>query len=225
MNTIAWVSTERILGARYSASATLPFSQNDLTSDVQGNISGGRGFADSYYLPVILGWCWSGAAARVMYGFLAPTGRFSAGANDNVGSGYWTHALSSGQTFYLTKSKRLALSAFQMYEFHTVQQGTGVHPGETFDLDYSLMYSTARTGRIQLQGGLAGYEQRQTTAKTGPGVSVEASKERYAINALGLAALAVLPKRTSVGVKYFKEFANRATFQGYSLQIVASIGF
>src|SRR5207248_10465917 len=52
-----------------------------------------------------------------------------------------------------------------------LQEGTGVHPGETFDLDYSLMYSPARTRRFQLQGGLAGYEQRQTTAKTGPGES------------------------------------------------------
>ena len=43
--------------------------------------------------------------------------------------------------------------------------------------------------------------------------------------ALGFAVLGVLPKRTSVGLKYFKEFANRATFQGYSLQVVASIGF
>ena len=225
MNTIAWASTEKIVGARYSASATLPFSRNDLTSDLQGNLSGGRGFADSYYLPVILGWCWKRAAARVMYGFLAPTGRFRAGASDNVGSGYWTHALSGGETFYLTASNRLALSAFQMYEFHTVQQGTGIHPGETFDLDYSLMYSTARSRRIQLQGGLAGYLQRQTTAKTGPGVSVAASEERYAINALGFAVLAVLPKRTSVGIKGFREFANRATFQGNSLQIVASVGF
>ena len=87
------------------------------------------------------------------------------------------------------------------------------------------MYSLARTRRFQLQGGPAGYEQRQTTAKTGPGVSAAASEERYAINALGFAVLAVLPKRTSVGFKYFKEFANRATFQGNSLQVVASIGF
>src|SRR5436190_1539603 len=164
MNTITWVSKERILGARYSASATLPFSKNDLTSDIQGNLSAGSGFADSYYLPVILGWSWNTATVRAMYGFLAPTGRFSAGANDNVGSGYWTHALSTGQTFYLT-------------------------------------------------------------AKTGPGVSVAASEDRYTINALGFAVLGVFPKRTSVGLKYFKEFANRATFQGYSLQVVASIGF
>jgi hypothetical protein len=225
MNTITWVSKASILGARYSASASLPFSKNDLTSDIQGSISGGSGFADSYYLPVILGWRWTRAAVRVMYGFLAPTGRFSAGANDNVGSGYWTHALSTGQTFYLTGSKSLSLSAFQMYEFHTVQEGTGVHPGETFDLDYSLMYSLARTRRFQLQGGLAGYESRQTTAKIGPGISLAATKDRYAINSLGFALLGVLPERASIGLKYFKEFADRATFQGYSLQIVVSIGF
>jgi hypothetical protein len=225
MNTIAWVSKARILEAQYSASASLPFSKNDLTSDIQGNLSGGSGFADSYYLPVILGWSWTRAVVRVMYGFLAPTGRFSTGANNNVGSGYWTHTLSSGQTFYLTGGKRLSLSAFQMYEFHTRQEATGVHPGETFDLDYSLMYSLARTRRFQLQGGLAGYEQRQTTAKTGPGISLAASEERYAVNGIGFAVLGILPKWVSVGLKYFKEFADRATFQGYSLQVVASAGF
>jgi hypothetical protein len=103
--------------------------------------------------------------------------------------------------------------------------GYGVHPGETFDLDYSLMYSLGRTRRFQLQAGPAGYEQRQTTAKTGPGISLAASEERYAINSLGFAVLGILPKRISVGLKYFKEFADRATFQGYSLQVVASIGF
>jgi hypothetical protein len=225
MNTITWVSKARILEAQYSASASLPFSKNDLTSDIQGNLSGGSGFADSYYLPVILGWSWTRAVVRVMYGFLAPTGRFSTGANNNVGSGYWTHTLSSGQTFYLTGGKRLSLSAFQMYEFHTRQEATGVHPGETFDLDYSLMYSLARTRRFQLQGGLAGYEQRQTTAKTGPGISLAASEERYAVNGIGFAVLGILPKWVSVGLKYFKEFADRATFQGYSLQVVASAGF
>lgn len=225
MNTITWVSKERILGARYAASATLPFSKNDLTSDIQGNLSAGSGFADSYYVPVMLGWSSTRAAVRVRHGLLAPNGRFSVGGNDNVGSGYWTHALSTGQTFYLTGDKRLSLSAFQMYQFHTVQEGTCMHPGETFDLDYSFVYSPARTRRFQVQAGLAGYEQRQTTAKTGPGISVAASHDRYAINALGFAVLGVLPKRTSVRLKYFKEFADRATFQAYSLQVVASIGF
>jgi hypothetical protein len=36
----------------------------------------------------------------------------------------------------------------------------------------------------------------------------------------------VLPVRNvSVGFKYFKEFANRSTFQGYSLQLAAALTF
>jgi hypothetical protein len=143
-----------------------------------------------------------------------------------VGSGYWTHTLSSGQTFYLNSNKRLVLSAFQMYEFHTAQEGTGIHPGETFDLDYSLLASLPAPKDVQLQAGLVGYEQRQTTDKTGPTISVAASKERYAVNSLGFAVNSAFPKRkASLGFKYFKEFSNRSTFQGYSVQLSGSISF
>jgi hypothetical protein len=227
MNTLAWVSTKTLLGgARYSAAATLPLAKNSLTSDIQERVSGGDGFADSYYLPLILGWSWERLAIRAIYGFLAPTGRFAPSGSNNVGSGYWTHALSSGQTFYLNSNKRLVLSAFQMYEFHTTQEGSGVHPGETFDLDYSLLGSLPVPKDVHLQIGLVGYEQRQTTAKTGPNISVAASEERYAVNALGFAVTSSLPQhKASLGFKYFKEFSNRSTFQGYSVQLSGSISF
>lgn len=224
LNTLTWASTATVFGARFAASATLPFARNNLTSDIHGNISGGSGFADSYYLPFILGWNWERAALRVMYGFLAPTGRFVADANDNVGSGYWTHALSSGQTFYLTRNKGLALSTFQMYEFHTTQEGTHVHPGQTFNLDYSLTGTLSLTENVRLQLGPAGYQQRQTTGKTGPSVTPASSEERYAVNAIGFALNVGFPKRqANIGVKYFKEFRNRSTFQGYSFQVFGAI--
>jgi len=225
MNSLIWVSQKKILGgARYSATATLPFAKNDLTSDLHGNISGGGGFADSYYIPLILGWNRERCGTRVMYGFLAPTGRFVPRASNNVGSGYWTHALSSGQTFYLTKNGSLTASTFEMYEFHTLQESTGVHPGESFDLDYSLMAAVPRTnGRLQF--GLVGYGARQTTAKTDPHATVPLD-ERYAINALGFSLSGAFPKqKASLGFKYFKEFADRASFQGYSLQVTGSVHF
>ena len=157
LNSFVWVSKWTILGsANYSAIATLPIATNDLTSDVSGNISNGKGFADSYYIPFILGWNKKRVAVRVLYGFLAPTGSFISGASDNVGSGYWTNALSSGQTFYLNANKTLALSAFQMYEFHTRQEGTHIHPGETLDLDYSLMAALPVPQAFVLQIGLSG---------------------------------------------------------------------
>jgi hypothetical protein len=225
MNTLIWASRKKFLGgARYSAFATLPFAKNDLTSDVQGRISGGAGFADSYYVPLVLGWSKERAAFRVLYGFLAPTGRFAAEANDNVGSGYWTHALSSGQTFYFTTDKSWAFSSYEMYEFHTTQAGTRTHPGETFDLDYSVTKNFTRNNRPSLQIGVVGYEQRQTTARTGPSITPEQSKERYAINALGFASSLAFPK-WGLGLKFFNEFADRSTFQGYSLQFSGSVSF
>ena len=227
MNTLTWVSQQKLPGgAAFSAAATLPFAKNNLTSDIAGRVSGGGGFADSYYMPFILGWNRERVSIRAIYGFLAPTGRFVAGANNNVGSGYWTHALSSGQTFYLSSGKQLILSTFEMYEFHTTQEDTGIHPGETFDLDYSLVRTLPLSNALHLQVGVVGYQQRQTTSKTGPAISAIASQERYVVNSLGFAVNSAFPKhKVNLGVKYFKEFHNRSTFQGYSVQFSGSIGF
>lgn len=227
MNSLIWVSKREILGGgKFSMSATLPVAKHSLTSDAVGAISGGGGFADSYYQPLILGWQTKRADIRAIYGFLAPTGKFSVGASDNVGSGYWTHVVASGQTFYLTGSKATALSAFQMYEWHTTQKGTEIHPGQTLNLDYSLTQVIPLRDAVRLQVGLVGYEQRQTTAKSGPTVTLEQARTRYKVNALGFTSNVVLPKRKmSVGVRYFKEFANRSTFQGHSVQISGSIKF
>jgi hypothetical protein len=60
----------------------------------------------------------------------------------------------------LTKVKSLALSCYELYEFHTTQEGTGTHPGDTFNLDYSVVRTFAfANGSTQMQVGVAGYEQ------------------------------------------------------------------
>ena len=148
MNTLVWVGQAEILGgARFSMSATIPLANNSLSSSAAGAISGGGGLGDSYFQPFILGWNFERVAVRAVYGFLAPTGSFEPGANTNVGSGYWTNVVASGQTWRLTSSGATTLSAFQMYEFHTVQQGTGIHPGQTLDLDYSLTHTAVARQR------------------------------------------------------------------------------
>jgi len=226
LNTFVWVSQKiGILGdALFSASATLPFANNSLSSDVTGPISGGGGFADSYYQPVILGWRTERADFRAAFGFLAPTGRFTAGANTNVGSGYWTLSPSAGATFYLTRTKTTAVSAFQMYEFHTTQEGTGIHPGQTLNLDYSLTQILPLDEGLRLQLGVIGYAQWQTTDKTGPNVTSDQAAAHYHVYALGFGANAIFPARkVTVGAKYFQEFASRSTFQGYTLQISLAI--
>lgn len=227
LNTFVWVSRRTLFGgARFSAAATLLVSNNSLASDTAGQLSAGGGFADFYFQPFILGWTTDRVAIRTAYGVLAPTGRFNADASDNVGSGYWTHAPSIGVTLFLTKDKTTTLSAFYMHEFHTVQEGTGIHPGQTADIDYSITRTVRINDEAQLQLGVIGYGQWQTTDKTGPTITTTQGSAHYQVNALGFASNVVLPARSmSLGLKYFKEFSNRSTFEGYTLQIAGAVTF
>jgi hypothetical protein len=228
MNTFLWVSSEEIArlgGARFSSAVTIPIANNSLSSTAQGAISGGGGLGDLYFQPIILAWRTARVDIRGILGVLAPTGKFSAGATNNVGNGYWTPVIAAGETVYLSADRATTLSVFQMYEFHTTQSGTQVHPGETLDLDYSLMHSFSfPDSRLQL--GLVGYGAWQTTAKTGPNITAAQEAQRYRVNALGLGLNFVLPARkVTLSFKYFDEFSNQWTYQGYALQISAAVGF
>jgi hypothetical protein len=229
MNSIVWVAKTKIAplgGAIYSCVATLPIANNSLSSDTEGPISGGGGFADSYYQPLIFGWRTERADVRLHYGFLAPTGRYVSTSSNNVGSGYWTNALASGQTVYLTSDRATAISAFELYEFHTTQHGTNIHPGQNLNLDYSLTRTFPFSPGLRLQLGLIGYEQWQTTDKTGPTITPAQSAAHYRVNSLGFASNLLLPARkVTLGFKYFGEFSNKSTFQGYSVQITRSVSF
>jgi hypothetical protein len=127
----------------------------------------------------------------------------------------------------LTRDRSVTLSAFQLYEWHTTQHGTGRKPGDTISVDYSLIRTFAfAPGPTRLQVGIAGYEQRQMTATTGMAVTVKQSRERYAINALGFVTNLVFPNhRFNAGVRFFEEFGNRAAYQGYSFQVSGAVSF
>lgn len=113
-----------------------------------------------------------------------------------------------------------------MYEFHGTQSGTGVHPGETFDFDYSVLRTVPFYPDTRLQVGLVGYGARQTTAKTGPGMTLAQEAERYHVNGIGVGLSVVSPARKiTLAFKYFDEFSNQWTYQGHSVQISASVGF
>ena len=227
LNTFVWVSRRTWLGgAKLSATASPLVSNNSLASDTAGQLSAGGGFGDFFVQPVILGWQTGRIGLRTAFGILAPTGRFNAEASDNVGSGYWTHAPSIGATIYLTRDKTTTLSAFHMYEIHTVQEGTDINPGQTANLDYSIARTIRVNEETQLQLGVVGYGQWQTTDKTGPAISATQASAHYAVNALGFASNLLLPARkVSLGLKYFKEFSNRSTYQGYTLHISGAVTF
>jgi hypothetical protein len=227
LNTFSWGSADIIVaGARFGAAATIILSRNSLESDIEGSLGGGGGLGDLFIQPIILGWTKGQYDWRAGYGIVAPTGQYVAGADDNVGAGYWTHALSSGVTFHLPGERRDALSAFLMYELHDKQETTDVSPGDTLTLDASWMHTVARWTDRRAQLGLAGYAQWQLSDKRGPDVTPEEARDHYRVYALGLAVSVGLPGgRSSAAVKLFREFGARSTFEGYSIQLSAAVAF
>ena len=227
LNTVAWGSHGNAIGeARLGATATVILSRNSLTSDVEGSLGSGSGLGDLFVQPLILGWTKGQIDIRAAYGIVAPTGRFEAGADDNVGSGYWTHALSAGATRYLGERRSSSLSAFAMYELHEKQETTDIRPGDTLTLDASWMRVDARRADRQFQYGAVAYAQWQTTDKRGPGVSPDESREHYRVYSLGLATGLAWPgRRSSLMLKLFREFDARSTFEGYSIQLSAAVSF
>lgn len=227
LNTFAWGTGQAVLGgARFGTTATIILSRNSLESDDRGDLGGGSGLGDLFIQPVILGWTKGQYDWRAAYGIVAPTGRFEAGADDNVGSGYWTHALSSGITFYPSEARTQSLSAFAMYELHEKQETTDVRPGDTLTLDASWMRLGAVQAERQSQFGLVGYAQWQTTDKRGPDVTPEESRDHYRVYALGVAGGLSWPqRRISLGFKLFREFEAHSTFEGYSGHLSAAFAF
>jgi hypothetical protein len=227
LNTFAWGTKEAVFaGARFGATATVILSRNSLESDAEGSLGGGSGLGDLYIQPVILGWTKGQIDFKAVYGILAPTGRFEAGADDNVGSGYWTHTLSGGVTAYFSASRANSLSAFAMYEIHEEQETTETRPGDTLTLDASWMHLASRRADFDAQIGVVGYAQWQTTDRRGPDVTPEQAGDHYRVYALGFATTLAWPQRRStVAFKLFQEFGARSTFEGYSVQLSAAFAF
>src|SRR5260370_4171550 len=92
INVFEWATKKKIFGANYALAALLPFSNSSISSPTLGAIGGGGGFSDSFYQPLTLGWHFKRADIQVAYGFFAPTGRFTAGAGTNTGTGHCTNS-------------------------------------------------------------------------------------------------------------------------------------
>jgi hypothetical protein len=227
LNIFMYVTNVKILGGNYAILVGLPLSTNAISLPGLGPKSAGNGFSDSFYQPFTLGWHLKRADITTAYALFAPTGRFTPGASNNTGSGYWTNAPTAGETVYLTKKKMTSISAYELYEFHTTQKGTAIHPGQAFNLDYSVTQSLPLTKDMHtlLQVGLAGYGMWQTSDNSGPGIT-PTLPGHYRTNALGGAVNILLPARkANLGVSLLKEFASSNTVQGYSLQITGGIRF
>lgn len=214
-NILMFVPKYKILGGHYAAYAMVPFANGSLVADIGGltGRGGGGGLGDTFYSPATLGWHFERADFNVGYAFTAPTGRYSFGANDNVGSGYWGNNLLSGTTAYLTKNKGTSANLYTVWEGHGQKSGTKITPGQAFTMEWGLSQALPLDKQMHklVQLGLIGFDQFQVTANSGP----TRLFPYYSSHGMGVQSnFIALPQGVSLFFKYLGDISAKAAPQG-----------
>jgi hypothetical protein len=119
-----YVTPKKIFGANLGMMAVVPIAKGALEAPGLGlSEQASTGLSDLYVMPVQLGWHFKRADAVAGVAFFAPTGRYSAGASDNLGKGMWSYEVSGGGTFYLDSKRTLSVSTTAFWETHSKKEG------------------------------------------------------------------------------------------------------
>jgi hypothetical protein len=228
-NIFYYVPKLKILGGYYAPFVSVNVANGSLVASLVGTNLGGNGgsdgLADTFVEPVNLGWHLKRADFNAGYAFMAPTGRFTSGASDNVGSGYWGQHITSGTTFYITKNKGTSANLFTDWEIHGKKSGTNLTPGQAFTMEWGLGQALPLKKDLSrlLQLGLIGYDQWQVsnnggTISLGP-IPVPASRiPYYSVHAIGFQSNFVLPAKGLVFFfKYEDEYKAKARPEGRTI--------
>jgi len=230
-NSVVYVPKIKLLGANLEfvlvvavANGSLA-ARSPLANGPSVNASA-AGLTNTNFVPFDLGWHLKRADIQTGYSVYAPTGRYVPGATNNLSSGFWTNAWQAGATVYLTRNKATQASVFDEYAWNTVQQGTGVRPGQNDSLDYSVSqtFSFGQGGKWSLQAGAAGYGQWQTTRDNG--VRPNRAALTYRVNAGGFTFSFASPyKGLFAGASMLWEYGARNTYEGRTTTITAGFNF
>jgi hypothetical protein len=230
-NVFYYVPNFKFLGAKVAFMIVVPTLANgSLTLGSLNNPNlavnaGGFGIADTWVQPVTLGWNLKHVDIWAGYAFMAPTGRYTPGASDNVGSGYWGNNISAGATVYLTKNKGTSANIFTNWETHgskTTGAGTKATPGQAVSTEWGVgqVIPIKKDFSQLFQIGVVGYDQWQVSDNGGLAApSVPANLlPYYSVHAVGFQTNYILPaKNLSFFFKFYDEYRALAHPQGRTI--------
>jgi hypothetical protein len=230
-NIIYYVPKHKFLGGYFMPYITLSYANGELVANITGTSlstgGGGSGFADMFVEPLNLGWhLRKRVDFNAGYGFTAPTGRFTEGASNNVGSGYWGNDITSGTTLYITKNQGTTANLATVWEIHGEKSGTNITPGQAFTMEWGVgqILPLKKDLSMLAQLGLVGYDQWQVAHSSGTlfvaGVLPvpESLIPFYSVHAIGVQANFILPaKGLSAFFKYYDEYRALARPEGRTI--------
>jgi len=233
-NILEYVPDTKFLGGNLGFMIIVPTVANGSLTLENLNRSGSTfGFADTWVQPFTVGWHLKRADIQVGDAFMTPTGRYSPGALNNIGSGYFGNHLTMGTTLYITKNKGTSANIFTDWETHGYKQGTNntsKSPGQTFTDEWGIgqILPLKKDLSRLLQIGAIGYDQWQITdnggtiAITGPMGNTIVLPARtlpyYSAHAVGGQATFILPaKNLALFFKYEHEYSSHSTTLGNTI--------
>jgi hypothetical protein len=191
---------------------------NPLTPNLSAS-AGGSGIADLWVQPFSMGWHLKRVDFMVADGFMIPTGRYSPGASNNVGTGYFGNHFQTGTTYYVTKNRGTSVNLFTDWEVHQMKQGTDKIPGQAFTDEWGIgqVLPIKKNFSQLLQFGLIGYDQWQVSSNggtvpnplpVGSPILPASSIPEYSVHAIGLQANYILPAKSfSLFFKWEHEYS------------------
>jgi hypothetical protein len=229
-NIFYYVPKHKFLGGYFMPYVVLTYASGELVADFTGmNLSaagGGSGFADMYVQPLNIGWHFGKRVDfNAGYAFVAPTGRFTQGASNNVGSGYWGNDITSGTTLYITKNQATTANLCTAWEIHGEKSGTNITPGQAFTMEWGLgqVLPLKKDLSMLAQLGVVGYDQWQVSHSSGTlTVGGTPIPERlipfYSVHAIGAQGNFILPAKNLIAFfKYYDEYRALARPKGRTI--------
>jgi len=214
------VTTKKMLGGTYGFMAVVPLANVRIELPRLDN-DPSPGISDLYVQPFNLGWHTNRADVLAGYGFFAPTGRYTAGADDNTGLGMWGHEVFAGTTVFFDEKKAWHAATTGALEFHSGKQESEAEVGSLLTLEGGF-------GRDFLMGaarvGLAYYAQWKLTDDTLTGLPALIFQGKNRVAGLGPeVSIPIATKQTVYGfltARYQWEMGARTTTQGDALTVL-----
>ncbi len=231
-NIFYYVPRQKVLGGNLGGMLLFPTPATgsldlDITNPNAPDLSlaaGGKGLADLFLEPLMIGWHLKRLDLQFMDGVFIPTGRYTPGATDNVGTGYFGNHLQNGTTLYITKNKGTSANIFTDWEVHGARPGTlntSKKPGQAVTIEWGLgqVLPLKKNLTQLLQLGVIGYDQWQVTdnggsAVLGPLILPASLLPHYSDHAVGGQLVYILPVRH---LGFFFKFENEYSASSHTL--------
>ena len=169
-----YVTRWKVLGGNYVPAVILPLANAPLrpTPDTETDFQ----LSDLVLQPFALGWNYGTVHTQFAYNVWLPTGRFNAGATDNVGKGLYSHMLSYGATWLQDEELPWAATATLRYEFPGKQKDTNIEPGDVLIIELAAGKEVAKGFDL----GLTGYYQSQLSEEKNSPPGTDTTRFRFA---------------------------------------------